>query len=221
MGQHGLSRMGILSKPSVLTTSAVGSWLPFGCPECGMQLALVHTAEGLFDKENFSIICGTCRVEFSFNEILRHAGPGVLSYLPDGEGVGAEKFGRGREDNIVFGKNLGTSKGNDRNRQMRLAVEGTAPEVSGLQFVSRYYELKAAVGLPESKPMKSALEMVSRKIKSVERARKITIPEPVVDQLAKMIRKGVRNAEARRPTTSRDRRLIVETIMGRMELWPE
>ena len=203
----------------VLSNSAVCSWLPFSCPECGTpQLGLVRTVDGDFDAENCRLICPGCKVEFRPDEIQ---GDSLSAWLPDGHDVGAEKFGRGREDNIVFGKNLGTSKGNDRNRQMRLAVQGAAPEVVGLQFVSRYYELKGVVGVPESKPMKSALEMVSRKIKSVERARKMTIPEPVVDQLAKMIRKGVRNAEARRPTTSRDRRLIVETVMGRMEMWPE
>jgi ribosomal protein L22 len=185
------------------------------------QLGIAATADDLFDKQNFSIGCGSCGIEFPLDEILAHAGPQVLSHLPDGESIGAEKFGRGREDYLIFGKNLGTSKGIDRNRQMRRAVEGATPGIEGLQLVSQYYELKAVVGLPESKPMKSSLEMTSRKIKTVELARKVTIPEPVVDQLGKLIRKGVSNAEARRPTTSRDRRLIVETIMARMGLWPE
>ena len=209
----------------LLKESHVAAWIPVRCPECDTpQLGIAATADGLFDKQNFSIVCPSppgCGTEFPLDEILDKAGPQVLSYLPDGEIIGAEKFGRGREDNLVFGKNLGTSKGNDRNRQMRLAVEGAAPGVAGLQFVSRYYELKAVVGVPESKPMKASLEMASRKIKTVERARKVTIPEPLVDQLAKLIRKGVCNAKARRPTTSRDRRLIVEAIMGRMGLWPE
>jgi ribosomal protein L22 len=89
-----------------------------------------------------------------------------------------------------------------------------------LQGAKAYYELKGVVGLFESQAMKSALEMSSRKIWKIEQVRHCKIPEPTVDQIAKLVRKGIRNAETRRPTTMRERRLIVEIVLGRMGFWP-
>jgi len=191
-----------------------------------MGLGIAATTDGLFDKQNFSIVCGTCGVEFSLNEILDSAGPRLLAYLPDGESDGAEKFGRGRETNIAFGKGFGPT-GNVRSEQFRYAIDlangckWNPKKTNGTWERDRLYAMKATVGLFENKATKSTLEMLSRKIERIERARSIKISEAMVDQLAKMIRKGLLNAEARRPTTSRDRRLLVETVMGRMGWWPE
>lgn len=214
-------------RPGVLNDSHIASWIPASCPECGVpQLGIAATADGLFNKQNFSIVCGTCGVEFSLNEILDSAGPRLLAYLPDGESNGTEKFGRGRETNVAFGKGFG-STGKARSEVFRYAIdkangwEWNAKRPNGVAERDRLYAMKATVGLFENKAMKSTLEMLSRKIERIERARSIKISEAMVDQLAKMIRKGLLNAEARRPTTSRDRRLLVETVMGRMGWWPE
>lgn len=80
--------------------------------------------------------------------------------------------------------------------------------------------MKQRVGLFENKSMKSALEMTSRKIEKIERKRHIKISEPMVDRVSKLIRKGITNAERRRLTTSRERRLIVESVLCRIGLWP-
>jgi hypothetical protein len=220
--------MQVLSKP-LLSNSAVGSSLPFNCPECHMpKLAITTTINGFFDKQNFSIQCTTCGSEFLLDEILEKAGPQVLSYLPDGESVGAEKFDRGREGSLLFGKGLGSNQsGKTRSEQFRYVIDlandwkWNPKKLNGKAECDQLYVLKATVGLFEDDAMKSTLEMISRKIKRIEKARHIKISEPMVDRISKLIRKGVSNAEARRPTTSRDRRLIVETTMARMGLWPE
>jgi hypothetical protein len=156
-------------------------------------------------------------VEFHPDEIQ---GDRLSALLPDGHDVGAAKYNRGRSDYLIFGKNLGTEKGNDRNQLMRLAVEAANPNIQGIQAVQTYYELKGIVGVPESKAMKSALEMTSRKIIRVQQARHMKIPEPTVDKIAKLIRKGINNSEARRPSTSRERKIIIETVMERIGVWP-
>ena len=216
-------------KPAVLSNSAVGSSLPFNCPECHMpKLVITTTINGFFDKQNFSIQCTTCGSEFLLDEILEKAGPQVLSYLPDGENIGAEKFDKGREDSLLFGKGLGTNQsGKARSEQFRYAIDvanglkWNVKKPNGPGERDRLYNMKTTVGLFEDDAMKSALEMISRKIERIERVRHIKISEPMVDRIAKLIRKGVSNAEARRPTTPRDRRLIIETTMARMGLWPE
>ena len=220
--------MQVLSKPSLLSNSAVCAWLPFPCPECHMpKLCITATADGLFDKQNFSIVCTICATEFPLDKILNHAGLEVLSCLPVDEEVGSEKLYRGPESNVCFGKGLGANQsGKARSEQFRYAIdlandwEWNAKKTNGPGERDRLYAMKATVGVFEDKTMKSALEMISRKIEKIERKRNMKISEPMVDEISKLIRKGIRNAERRRPTSSRERRLIVEAVMQRMELWP-
>jgi hypothetical protein len=203
--------------------ASIAQWLPFCCPECSQPLALAPTITGEFDANNFSIVCPNpyCATEFGVEKIVA-LHPKIVAYLPDGHDPGPAKFWRGRTHNLIFGKNQGSNaEGIHRNRQMRLAVEGANPDLKDTQEgAQNYYQLKTVVGLFETKPMKSALEMTSRKIKKIERTRNMKIPEPMVDGMAKLVRKGILNAESRRPTTSRERRIIVESILVRMELWP-
>jgi hypothetical protein len=217
--QPKLRRVGMGGYVSTRTTTAY--LVPFPCPECPGQLALAPTISGEFDAANFAITCSNCAVEFPPGEILTLY-PEIIDWIPDGYKPGSEKYGRGRTDHLIFGKNLGSNaEGINRNRQMRLAVEGANPDLKDTQEgAQNYYALKTRVGLFETKPMKSALEMTSRKIKKIEQARNIKIAEPLVDGISKLVRKGIENAENRRPTTSRERRIIVEGIMRRMELWP-
>jgi hypothetical protein len=209
----------------VNSTPPIAQYLPFACPECSQPLALAPTIAGEFDANNFSIVCPNpyCATEFDVEKIVA-LHPKIVAYLPDGHDPGPAKFWRGRTHNLIFGKNQGSNaEGIHRNRQMRLAVEGAIPELKDkktLEGAQNYYELKSVVGLFEIKPMKSALEMTSRKIKKIERTRNMKIPEPMVDGIAKLVRKGILNAEKRRPTTSRERRMIVEGILQRMGVWP-
>lgn len=216
----------LLTKPA-LSNPAVGSWLrDTCCPECGMpRLALLPTVDGDFTAQNCSIVClGGCQIEFPLDEILRLY-PAVLAWLPDGEDPGPAKFGRGPEANVTFGKGYGAT-GKARSEQFRYAIDRAndwrwdPKRPNGVAERDRLYAMKATVGVFEDKAMKSALEMNSRKIERLERARNTKISEAMVDRISKLVRKGVVNAEARRPTTPRERRLIVEAILRRQGLWP-
>jgi len=209
------------------TKPAIASWLPFPCPECSQQLALAPTITGEFDSDNFIIRCTNpyWPIEYLLEEILLLY-PEIVVHLPDGHDP-ATIFRRGREDSLLFGKGLGTNQsGKARSEQFRYAIDvanglkWNVKKPNGPGERDRLYDMKTTVGLFEKKPMKSVLEMTSRKIEKIERKRHMKIPEPMVDEISKLIRKGITNAENRRPTTSCERRLIVESIMQRMELWP-
>jgi len=219
--------MQVLSKTPALS-EAVASWLPFRCPECGMHhLGLLPTVDGAFDMENCSIVCVLgCQTEFSLEKILGLY-PALETWLPDRTDPGPAKFRRGREDSLLFGKGLGTnSQGKARSEIMRYAIdkandwEWNAKKPNGPAERDRLYAMKKTVGLFETKHIKSALEMSSRKIERIERTRNIKISEAMVDRISKLVRAGINNAEAWRPTTPRERRLIVEAILRRQELWP-
>jgi hypothetical protein len=199
----------------------VSAWLPYPCPSCGIpQLGLLVEARGC------CVVCvHGCQVEFSIPELLR-IWPTLANWLPEPT-LGPEIYNRDREDSLLFAKDLGTNqKGRARSEHMRYAIDQANgwkwdPKIpNGPAERDRLYDMKGRLGVFEDKPMKSCLEMVSRKIERVEHARHIKIPEPLVNEISKLIRKGIRNAEARRPTSSRERRLIVEAVLTRMELWP-
>ncbi len=210
-----------------MTKPTIASWLPFPCPECSQQLALAPTITGEFDSDNFIIRCTnpSWPIEFLLEEILVRY-PEIVRHLPDGHDP-VTKFNRGRETSITFGKGLGTNQsGKARSEQFRFAIdqangwEWNAKKTNGPGERDRLYAMKKTVGIFEDHSMKSALEMISRKIERIQRARHIKISEAMVDRISKLIRKGITNADARRPTTSRERRLIIENILKRMELWP-
>jgi hypothetical protein len=215
-------------KPLAVNNLVVACWLPFRCPECSELLALAPTISGEFDSDNFTIVCGNqwCGIEYPLVEILDRY-PNVTDWLPDGHEPSSEKFGRGREDSLLFGKGLGANQsGKARSEQMRYAIDKAAgwawhsKRPNGPLERDRLYAMKETIGVFEGKPMKSALEMLSRKIERIERARNIKISEAMVDRISRLVRKGIRNAETRRPTTPRERRLIVEGILRRQGVWP-
>jgi hypothetical protein len=219
--------MQVLSKPLALSDSAAGAWLPVLCPECGLsRLSLVPTVDGRFDEFDCSIVCVYgCQTEFSLNEILNLL-PGIIDWLPNSD-PGSAKYWRGREDPLLFGSGLGSNKeGKARSEQFRYAIdiannwEWNPKRPNGQAEMVRLYAMKATVGVFESKPMKSALEMCKRKLEKVAQKRGIKPSEPMVTRISKLLRKGIRNAESRRPTAPRERRLIVEEILRRQGLWP-
>jgi hypothetical protein len=220
--------MAVLSKLTPVTQQVtvpprdprISALLPFDCCLCGNRLGLLVESHGC------SVICGGCSVEWrtprEIGELL-HKWPALANWLIEAL-PGPEKYNRGREDNLVHGKAFG-AKGKFRSEIFRYAIdtangwEWNAKRPNGSAERDRLYAMKAAVGVFETKPMKSALEMCSRKIERINRARHVKIPEPLVDEIGKLIRKGVRAAEARRPTTSAERKVIVETVLARMG-WP-
>jgi hypothetical protein len=80
--------------------------------------------------------------------------------------------------------------------------------------------LKSTVGIFEDKPTHSALEMLSRRIQLIERKRHCEIPEQQVDVLAKLVRKGIREAERVKRTRKKDRAVAVEFVLKMEGYWP-
>jgi hypothetical protein len=221
---------GLLSRqlPSVVLLDPrvkVSCWLDLTCEVCESHLAIVPTTDNLLDADNFEIVCTSCGLTVSADSL-----PDAtidLDDLPVERAVGVEKYGRGREDSIVFGKNLGSNQeGKARSEVLRYAIciandwKWDPKQPNGVIEVAYLYALKHVVALPESKSMKSALEMVSRKIEKVEIARKITIPQPEVDRIGNLIRKGIKEAEKHGTTSTRERKLIVQQILRTEGFWP-
>jgi hypothetical protein len=199
----------------------VGNWLQAPCPQCRTQsVGIVHTINGQLDVAGFEIVCVRCGLTF-LEDFLDEA----LNLLEQPQDVAPEQFNRGREDSLLFGKGFGPT-GKTRSEQFRYAIDMAndwqwdPKRPNGTAERDRLYAMKATVGLFESKAMKSTVEMLSRKIERIQRTRNMKISEAMVDRISKLVRKGIGNAELRRPTTTRERRLIVEAILHRQELWP-
>jgi hypothetical protein len=126
----------------------------------------------------------------------------------------------------VFGKNLGSNQeGKTRSEALRYAIDVAndwpwdPKRPNGPLERDHLCVLKAIVGLNESKTMKSALEMASRKIQKVEAVRREKIPEAQVNVIANLIRKGIIEAEKRGTLDTRLRRMIVEGILESQGYW--
>jgi hypothetical protein len=199
----------------------VSAWLPYPCPSCGIpQLGLLVEARGC------CVVCvHGCQVEFSIPELLR-IWPTLANWLPDGE-IGPEKYGRARKNPLTFGQGLGTNQtGTERSETLRYCIDIANdwqwnPRVpNGPAERDQVYAMKSTIGIFESKSMKSAVELCSRKIRQVESARHIKIPEPRVNSISSLVRKGIREAERLKKTTNKDRRVAVECILGKEGFWP-
>jgi hypothetical protein len=210
-------------KPLAVNNSAVGSWLRAACPECGTRtIGIVHTVNGQLDITAFELVCVRCGLTF-LDGFLDEA----LDLLEQPQDDAPERFNRGREDSLLHGKGLGSNQsGRARSAQFRYAIDKAhdwkwhSKKLNGPVERDKLYVMKQTVGLFENRGMKSALEMLSRKIERIERARNIKISEDMVDRISKLVRKGVGLAESRRASTPRERRIIIETILGRQGLWP-
>jgi hypothetical protein len=219
---------GLLSRqlPSVVLLDPrvkVSCWLDLTCEVCESHLAIVPTTDNLLDADNFEIVCTSCGLTVPSESLFHTAfdtAIEILDQVPE-RTIGPEKYGRGREDSLVFGKNLGTQKNVQRAKQLGYVVRTATGIKSGLGFVKPYYELKNQVGVNEdNKSIKSALEMGSRKIRKVESIRHIDIPEPYSQRIGNLVRKGIRKAERYGKTSTRERKMIVEQILRTENLWP-
>jgi hypothetical protein len=202
----------------------VSVWLNLLCECCGCQLAIVPTTDNLLDADNFEIICTQCGLtvpaELLFDSTIE------LHDLP-ARMIGPEKYGRGREDSLVFGKNLGSNQeGKFRSETLRYAIcvandwPWDPKKPNGAVEAAYLYGLKAFVGVHETKSMKSAVEMLKRKIEKINELRRMRVPEPEVQRIATLVRKGIKKAEKHGETTTRERKLIVQEILRMENLWP-
>ena len=140
-------------------------------------------------------------IEFPLEDILVRY-PEIACYLPDGHDP-STIFNRGRQDDLLFGKGLGANQsGKARSEQLRFAID-QANDWNGIlrNFMKKpnadeLYAMKTRVGLFESKSMKSALEMTSRKIQKIERKKHMKTSEPMAGRISKLVRKGITNAES-------------------------
>jgi hypothetical protein len=203
----------------------VSCWLNLYCESCNSQLAIVPTTDSVLDADNFEIVCPSCGLTVPAESLLDMTVE--LDGLPVERTIGPEKYGRGREDSIVFGKGLGSSQeGKARSEVLRYAIDMAngwkwdPKRPNGSVEVAHLYGLKAFVGVHESKTMKSALEMMSRKIRKVEAVRGTKVPQADVQRIGNLIRKGMKSAEKHGTTSTRERKLIVQQILRTENLWP-
>jgi hypothetical protein len=210
-------------EPKPFRDPRVSTWLPFNCYLCGNQLAL------LIESHVCCVICGGCSVEWrtprEIGELL-HKWPTLANWLIEAV-PGPEKYNRGREDNLLFAKGLGANQtGRDRSQQLRYCIDiahdwpWDPKQPNGQLERDELYGLKARVGVDERASVKSILEMLSKKIRQVETTRHIKITESRVDNIAKLARKGIEEAERLKPTTRKDRTIAAEVILQKEGYWP-
>ena len=185
-------------------------WLPNQlCTECDQPLAIVpvrYSDNSLVEK-----VCLSC---------------GLSKEVERVQVLGVEVYGRGPVHHLVFGKNLGTIGGMDRQRQFLTvlnradgAVQRTSPEAAR-EFWRRKRELENLLQ-PGQEPLliTSSLEVLSHRIKEVENARGIKIPETIADNVAKLLRKGIRQTGMKK-LSKKARVAIVEGILREEGYWP-
>jgi hypothetical protein len=140
---------------------------------------------------------------------------------------GGEIYGRSPVHHAVFGKNLGTVGGFERTKQTLTtlnhadgAIQQTSPEAA-VEFWRRRRELENF--LPpggETPTMRKTLETFSRRIYTVQTARRIKIPEVTVDNMAKLVRKGFREASELGEVSRKVRESLVEWVLMEEGYWP-
>lgn len=215
----------IPERPRVGLPSIISGWVNESCLDCGFpKLAIVSLRGEPEITEKVCVSCGAscggvclaCNLECLARQKL----------VPDNVSLDyiAKAGGYSTEHNIVFGKNIGTIGGLERARQLGFAVRRSNPQLKpgDPAFMEPYRALQNAVSVsPKTDPpyTKSCLEMMSTKIEKVEQVRGIKIPENLVDNLAKLVRKGLRKAKVR-PRTKKARRALVEDILQMRGLWP-
>jgi hypothetical protein len=213
--------------PEHSTVLRDGSELPSLCPECHMHLTLRPTSDRKFDANNYSIVCGGCNIEFQLPDLLS-SNPELADYVPAGHlDPGPDKYRGSRDDALLFGEGRGSNQvGRARSVQFRLAVDlanglkWDPKRLNGLAELERVYQMKSIVGVFESPSVRKAKEMLSRHIQKVEFIRHIKIPEHRVNDLGKLVMKGVREADRIKPTTMKVRRIAVESILEKEGFWP-